>query len=106
MKRLAQAPNLVIATLWADILNGAGLGVTVQRAFAGSIAGEIPPDQALPELWLIDEAQAVAARQLLHQLQHPPERRWACPGCAEIIDGPFETCWNCGSAAPPGLPGT
>ena len=53
MKRLAQAPNLAIATLWADILNGAGLGVTVQRAFAGSIAGEIPPDQALPELWLI-----------------------------------------------------
>ena len=106
MKRLAQAPNLAIATLWADILNGAGLGVTVQRAFAGSIAGEIPPDQALPELWLIDEAQDLAARQLLHQLQHPPERRWACPGCAEIIDGPFETCWNCGSAAPPGLAGT
>ena len=106
MKRLAQAPNLAIATLWADILNGAGLGVTVQRAFAGSIAGEIPPDQALPELWLIDAAQDLAARQLLHQLQHPPERRWACPGCAEIIDGPFETCWNCGSAAPPGLAGT
>ena len=106
MKRLAQAPNLAIATLWADILNGAGLGVTVQRAFAGSIAGEIPPDQALPELWLIDEAQGEAARQLLHQLQHPPERRWACPGCAEIIDGPFETCWHCGSAAPSGLPGT
>ena len=80
--------------------------MTVQRAFAGSIAGEIPPDQALPELWLIDEAQDLAARQLLHQLQHPPERRWACPGCAEIIDGPFETCWNCGSAAPPGLAGT
>ena len=106
MKRLAQAPNLAIATLWADILNGAGLGVTVQRAFAGSIAGEIPPDQALPELWLIDAAQDLAARQLLHQLQHPPERRWACPGCAEIIDGPFETCWNCGSAAPPGQAGT
>ena len=102
MKRLAQAPNLAIATLWADMLNGAGLRVTVQRAFAGSIAGEIPPDQALPELWLIDDAQAMAARQLLHQLQNPAERRWACPGCAEVIDGPFETCWNCGSAAPTG----
>ena len=101
MKRLAQAPNLAIATLWADMLSGAGFAVTVQRAFAGSIAGEIPPDQALPELWLVDEAQATAARQLLHELQHPPERRWACPGCAEVIDGPFDSCWNCGSAAPP-----
>ena len=102
MKRLAQAPNLAIATLWADMLNGAGLNVTVQRAFASSIAGEIPPDQALPELWLVDAAQAEAAGQLLHQLQHPPERRWACPGCAEVIEGPFDSCWNCGSAAPPG----
>lgn len=102
MKRLAQAPNLAIATLWADMLNQAGIGVTVQRAFAGSIAGEIPPDQALPELWLIDDTQTAAALQLLHQLQNPPERRWACLGCAEVIDGPFDSCWNCGSAAPPG----
>ena len=101
MKRLAQAPNLAIATLWADMLTGAGLAVTVQRAFAAGIAGEIPPDQALPELWLVDPAQLPAAQALLHQLQNPPERRWACPGCAEVIDGPFETCWNCGSAAPP-----
>jgi hypothetical protein len=102
MKRLAQAPNLAIATLWADVLNGAGCAVTVQRAFAGSIAGEIPPDQALPELWLVDETQEPTARQLLHQLQHPPERRWACPGCGEIIDGPFDACWQCGAAAPAG----
>ena len=51
MRRLVQAPNLAIATLWADVLNGAGLVVTVQRAFASGIAGEIPPDQALPEVW-------------------------------------------------------
>ena len=100
MKRLAQAPNLVIATLWADMLNHGGFAVTVQRAHAGSIAGEIPPDQALPELWLRDDEQARAASRYLHALQHPPERRWACPGCAEVIDGPFDQCWNCGSAAP------
>ena len=100
MMRLAQAPNLVIATLWADMLSGAGFKTTVQRAFAGSIAGQIPPDQALPELWLQDESQSRAARALLHALQHPPERRWACAGCAEVIDGPFDTCWCCGAAAP------
>jgi hypothetical protein len=102
MMRLTQAPNLAIATLWADMLSGAGFATTVQRAYASSIAGEIPPDQALPELWLVDEAQAAAARRLLHVLQHPPERRWACPGCAEVIDGPFDSCWNCGTAAPGG----
>jgi hypothetical protein len=100
VKRLAQAPNLVIATLWADMLSGAGFAVTVQRAFASSIAGEIPPDQALPELWLTDESQFKAAGHLLQALQNPPERRWACAGCAEVVDGPFDQCWNCGAAAP------
>lgn len=100
MKRLAQAPNLAIATLWADVLKGAGLAVSVQRAYASGIAGEIPPDQALPELWLADEHRMAEALALLHDLQHPPERRWACPGCGEVIDGPFDQCWSCGAAMP------
>jgi len=104
MRRLAQAPNLAIATLWADVMRGCGLSITVQRAYASSIAGEIPPDQALPELWLGDESQLTEARRLLHLLQHPPERRWVCGGCGELIEGPFDTCWQCGAAAP-GRPG-
>jgi putative signal transducing protein len=100
MRRLTQAPNLAIATLWADVLRGAGIDVTVQRAYASGIAGEIPPDQALPELWLADDAQWPAARQLLDELQHPRERRWACAGCGEVIEGPFDRCWACGRAAP------
>ena len=100
MKRLVQAPNIAVATLWADMLNDAGITVTVQRAFASGIAGGIPPDQALPELWLSDENQQAAADALMHELQHPPERRWACPGCQEVIEGPFSHCWACGHAAP------
>ncbi|MGC4077586.1 MAG: hypothetical protein QM702_11280, partial [Rubrivivax sp.] len=50
MKRLIQAPNLVLATLWADQLGAAGVASSVQRAYASGIAGEIPPDQSLPEV--------------------------------------------------------
>lgn len=96
MKRLMQAPNLVMATLWADMLSGVGITATVQRAFASGIAGEIPPDQSLPEIWLEDGTQTERARTLLHEWQHLPHRRWACPGCDEIIEGPFDQCWNCG----------
>jgi len=100
MIRIAQAPNLAIATLWADMLKGAGFEVTVQRAYTGSIAGEIPPDQALPELWLADDERFDAARRMLHELRNPPRRRWVCRGCGERIDGPFEQCWNCGADMP------
>ena len=88
MKRLTTAPNIAIATLWADMLT------------TGGIAGEIPPDQALPEVWIADDAQLAAARRLLAELQHPPHRRWTCGACGEAIDGPFEQCWRCGATMP------
>ncbi|MEO7009085.1 MAG: DUF2007 domain-containing protein, partial [Caldimonas sp.] len=43
MKRLITAPNLALATLWADLLCSAGVPTTVQRMYASSIAGEVPP---------------------------------------------------------------
>jgi len=100
MRRLVTAPNLAIATLWADMLTGAGYGCTVQRAYASSIAGEIPPDQALPELWVLDDGQLDLARRRLHELRHPTWRHWVCRSCHEQIDGPFDQCWNCGAMGP------
>ena len=102
MKRLATAPNIAIATLWADMLCGSGVATSVQRYYASSIAGEIPPDQALPELWIDDAAQFEHACRLLHELRHPRHRRWCCTGCGEQIDGPFEQCWRCGATMPRG----
>ena len=96
MKRLLQAPNLALATLWADMLSGVGIEATVQRAYASGIAGEIPPDQALPEIWVDQAAEHDRALALLHAWRHAPHLHWACPDCHEIVDGPFEQCWNCG----------
>ncbi|MBU6258511.1 MAG: DUF2007 domain-containing protein [Burkholderiales bacterium] len=102
MKRLLQAPNLALATLWADQLSGAGIAATVQRAYASGIAGEIPPDQSLPEVWVIDAADHGRAQSLLHELRHRPHRHWLCAACGESVDGPFDQCWNCGAMAPGG----
>jgi len=100
MKRLTQAPNLAVATLWADMLTHAGIAATVQRMYASSIAGELPPDQALPEVWITDDDELERARTLLYELRHPVHRHWVCRACHERVDGPFEECWNCGAAMP------
>ncbi len=96
MKRLLQAPNLALATLWADQLTCAGIDASVQRAYASGIAGEIPPDQALPEVWVMDAGDHPRAKALFDELQHQPHRHWLCHACGETVDGPFEQCWNCG----------
>ena len=100
MKRLVQAPNIALAALWADLLAQAGIEASVQRWYASGIAGEIPPDQALPEVWVHDDAEHERAKLLLHELQRPAWRQWLCRGCGERIDGPFEQCWNCGANMP------
>jgi hypothetical protein len=100
MKRLTRAPNLAIATLWADLLTNAGVAATVQRMYASSIAGELPPDQALPEVWISDDGELERARTLLDELRHPVHRHWVCRACHERVDGPFEQCWNCGADMP------
>ena len=101
MKRLLQAPNLLLATLWADQLSGAGFPARVQRAYTSGIAGELPPDQCLPEVWVKDANRCDEARTLLDEWRRAPHRHWVCGQCQETVEGPFEQCWNCGHPMPP-----
>ncbi len=99
MIRLARAPNIAIAALWADALQQAGFSASVQRYFLGSVAGELPPDQCLPEVWLTHDHEKPRAQDLLDSLQNPPQRRWSC-ACGETVEGGFEQCWQCGADMP------
>lgn len=100
MRRLAHAPNIAIAALWVDALRQAGYSASVQRYFLGSVAGELPPDQCLPEVWITHDEQECGARELLQALQNMPQRRWLCHSCGETVEGGFAQCWQCGAAMP------
>ncbi len=100
MRRLAQAPNLAIATLWTHVLRQDGIDASVQREFLAAAAGELPPDQCLPEIWVVDDRQFERAERLLSQLREQPQRRWLCPACGELVEGGFEECWRCGALMP------
>jgi hypothetical protein len=97
MKRICRAPNIAIAQLWADTLGAEGIKVTVQRHYASSIAGDIPPDQALPELWAMRDEDLSRAQLLIAQIENAPMQLWICAECGERVEGAFESCWNCGA---------
>jgi len=99
MLRLTQAPNIAIAALWVDALRHAGFPASVQRYYLGAAAGELPPDQCLPEVWLMHDEQEVQARAFLRDLLHVPQRHWLCQ-CGETVEGGFEQCWSCGRPMP------
>ena len=99
MLRLTHAPNIAIAALWADALQQAGFSASVQRYFLSGIAGEMPPDQCQPEVWLAIDEEEPRARALLEALQNRPQRHWLCC-CGETVEGGFEQCWQCGADMP------
>ncbi len=101
MKRVDNAPNLVIATLWADALNSAGIEAQVFSRYLTSIAGEVPPHETDPAVWVMNDADLPRARQLLRELQRPVRGRgWICPQCREHHGPQFAQCWNCGAMRP------
>ena len=99
MRRLTQAPNLAIATLWVHALREDGIAASVQREYLGAAAGQLPPDQCLPEVWIDDERQFDGAQRLLRALEYRPQRQWHC-ACGEYVEGGFEQCWRCGAMMP------
>jgi hypothetical protein len=100
MKRLYTAQNLTEARLLADALGRAGIATRVLNEYAHGALGDIPFLQALPEVWVSEDADLDRARRLLTELRRPPgagrDRR--CPACGESSPASFECCWKCGAA--------
>jgi hypothetical protein len=100
MKRIGQAPNIAIAQLWIDMLRGQGIDANMQRYFLSGAAGDVPPDQCLPEIWVQDDSQLDRAKLAWTEIQRMPQRNWVCGACGERVEGGFEQCWNCLAAMP------
>ena len=102
MKRILNALNLPEAMLLVDLLARHGISARVLNANASSIAGELPIEAALPQVWVDDPRTEERARQAIEEYQRtrhlgPPRR---CTQCGEENPSSFELCWACGASLP------
>lgn len=82
-----------------NVLAAAGIKCVARNIDLVSAAGELPPVDCWPELWVIDDDKFPRAQAVLKKALAPlrvVRKPWACGGCGETIEGQFSECWNCG----------
>ncbi len=82
-----------------NVLSTFGIQCVSRNLDLSSAAGELPPIDCWPELWVVDDAKLATAKSILKKTLAPlasVKKPWRCEGCDEDIEGQFSECWNCG----------
>lgn len=82
-----------------NVLASYGINSVTRKTDLISAAGEIPPTECWPELWVIDDNKALKAKAILKKTLAPiasVKKSWHCVACNEVIEGQFVECWKCG----------
>jgi hypothetical protein len=81
------------------MLEEAGIRAHVRNEHLSSLAGEIPFNQVLPEVWLANARDVDAARVILDaylaRRVSPDGPQRHCRSCGEDSPSNFEVCWKC-----------
>lgn len=92
---LYSAPNPLLVIHWKNVLESHDIDCFIKNENLSGAAGELPPTECWPELWLIDDGHYPKARQLL-DADEKTQLSWTCSGCGELLEGQFDRCWSCG----------
>ena len=101
--RVYSAPVLAQITHIKHVLEMHNIECYIQGEYRSGAAGEIPPTEAWPELWVVDPSNVEKAKRLVDQALEPAgpaQLGWTCPNCKEVNEGQFGRCWNCGANCP------
>jgi len=100
MKRVYSSHNLAAVHHARNVLEVEGIRALVRNELLGSAMGELPPIECQVELWVLEDADAERADQVLrHGTLRPGEKAspWRCSACGEPAEPQFTQCWRCGA---------
>jgi hypothetical protein len=99
MKRIYSAKDPLMIGHLKNVLATFGIRCFTKKLDLISAAGELPPIECWPELWVVDDDKVLQAKRILKKTLAPlasVKKSWVCAGCGENIEGQFSECWNCG----------
>lgn len=96
MKRVFSSHNLVLVHHSRNLLEAEGIETEVRNQMLSSAMGELPPAECQAELWVMREADAARALEVLRR-PPPAGPDWTCGKCGEASGAQFAQCWKCNS---------
>lgn len=104
MKRVYSSDNPLIVGHLKRVLEANHIACIIRNEYLLGGAGEIPPIECWPELWVLEDFQQQRARALVESalaMDYEAGGGWCCSGCGEPQEGQFTACWACGTERPP-----
>ena len=97
MIKVFSAQDFIEVAFWKNYLEQQGIACQIKNEFIGGAAGELPPIECWPELWIDDDRdEAIAKKHLLSDpLGEQQLATWECAFCGEQSEGQFTHCWFC-----------
>ena len=82
MKKIFSAPIGMPVHNLKNVLEARGIACEVRGDHLRAGVGDIPPNEAWVELWIVDDSQLEAAREILQQeSRRGGGEPWTCPQC-------------------------
>ena len=102
MKKVTTASSLIIISHYKNLLVSEGIEAFIKNQYLGSVMGEIPFQEAWPELWVMNDIDLDRARQLIDESiqDESPSENWTCSKCKAENEGQFALCWQCQAPSP------
>ena len=97
MKKIYSSQNLSEIEILRGLLADEGIKTTL---FDEDV---VPLAQEMPQVWVVNDEDEERALAIVERMDSGEVREsladkpWTCPRCGEAIEGPFTTCWKCGT---------
>jgi len=96
--------DITLVGHYQSVLETQGIATFMKNQFGTSGAGELPFVEVIPQLWVLNDADAGRAADLISELHETAGNEllqaWVCPVCGSEIEPAFTHCWNCSTAKP------
>lgn len=96
--------DIMLVGHYQSLLESNDIATFLKNQFGTSGVGELPFVEVVPQLWVLNEADAPRARALIEALDEStatePAPAWDCPACGTHLDAAFTHCWKCSASRP------